>query len=269
MRSGPLTHTAPRKALWATLKASLPQRLPLAPAFLPSGHPPPPIPKTFALLCNQSWQGRGSRWEWCWGQWPGREEEGVSAGRREPGMVRGQSVGGAVMRQCGRLGVPGKVKVKLGWGLWAGGGGAGWETYPVGGPHTARLVVHPRSCCCPRRGPGLHPWPSEFVRGGASLRDRAVGAPQGREGTPAHPAHQTGCFPGRHVLCGKIPGDKFVRCRAHLEAHAWTGPGPPFTGVPLGSRRLGPAPSWRRPQAGIRPALGRSWVEGASVGSQP
>lgn len=40
------------------------------------------------------------------------------------------------------------------------------------------------------------------------------GGTQGWGGNIAHPSHQTGCFPGRRVSCGKILGDKFVRRRA-------------------------------------------------------
>lgn len=37
------------------------------------------------------------------------------------------------------------------------------------------------------------------------------GGTRGWGGNVAHPSHQTGCFPGRRVSCGKILGDKFVR----------------------------------------------------------
>lgn len=40
------------------------------------------------------------------------------------------------------------------------------------------------------------------------------GGTRGWGGNVAHPSHQTGCFPGRRVSCGKILGDKFVRRRA-------------------------------------------------------
>lgn len=142
-----------------------------------------------------------------------------------------------------------------------------WETYRAGGPDAAGPVARPGGHGCGPRGPGLHPRPSASDRGGLSLQDGPVGALEGGVGTPARPAHQTGCFPGRRVLCGKILGDKFVRRRVHLEAHAWHGAGArPASGGspgPLGPRR---GQAWQPPgrRWGLKGLAGRPRAAGRS-----
>lgn len=142
----------------------------------------------------------------------------------------------------------------------------GWGTYPAGDGDTEGPQAHPGGCCR-LRGPGLHPGPSKSVQGGGRA-GRTVGAPgAGWE----HPAHQTGRVLGRRVLCGKIPGDKFVRRRVSLEAPRLTlgtGLGPALRGGPPGPLEAGPAHGWGQAAGKGLMGLCGGPGEGALVGSQ-